>query len=386
MHVEIISSMIKLANDQKEVPWTELTTDLKNLIISQYNGKSISKFKELLKEHQSFSFSSSNITKSSYSLSEEEKKRVLARYDAIEEENKWHLKTGTLVEDKTKALTECSSFEHLVHSLIVDPDDIVWIRYFTADELNEIKSNGVKSLEKLPQELQKYLDSYDKEWITGNELCKYTENQKYIPLIEFDKRWIHQSMIGISELFCDDNQLHLEDYSESDLLHELLPFVYRTFRDHRIRGKLGERSIIAVGLARNANRSLERQRKAVGAKLPTTLRDMLCMLVNQNPHQTNNLSTIGLLIIGLNMEFLRMDIPQGSAITRILRKPMFEITCKAKQAMLKNLGILALMPAFFFQWLYTEETEYQSKEAEATINTLYRLENLLDISISSEEE
>ena len=92
-------------------------------------------------------------------------------------------------------------------------------------------------------------------------------------------------------------------------------------------------------------------------KLPKTLRDMLCMLVNQNPRQINNLSTIGLLIMGLNMELLRMDIPQGSAITRILRTPMFEflsspnnigidfipileITWKAKQAMLKNVQLL----------------------------------------------
>ncbi|KAG0737545.1 hypothetical protein G6F57_008739 [Rhizopus arrhizus] len=61
--------------------------------------------------------------------------------------------------------------------------------------------------------------------------------------------------------------------------------------------------------------------------------------------------------MGLNMELLRMDIPQGSAITRILRTPMFEflsspnnigidfipileITWKAKQAMLKNVQLL----------------------------------------------
>lgn len=94
-------------------------------------------------------------------------------------------------------------------------------------------------------------------------------------------------------------------------------------------GKLGERSSIAVGLARIANGSLETnkkwQRKAVRAKvdilfkvgnnefgscaierdtvtvandkymddglakLPKTLRDMLCMLLNQYPRQINNL-------------------------------------------------------------------------------------------------
>lgn len=61
--------------------------------------------------------------------------------------------------------------------------------------------------------------------------------------------------------------------------------------------------------------------------------------------------------MGLNMESLRIYIPQGSAITRILRTPMFEfpsstnnigidfipifdITWKAKQAMLKNAQLL----------------------------------------------
>ncbi|RCI06536.1 hypothetical protein CU098_010710 [Rhizopus stolonifer] len=81
------------------------------------------------------------------------------------------------------------------------------------------------------------------------------------------------------------------------------------------------------------------------------------MLVNQNPRQVNSLSTIGLLIMGLNMELLTMDIPQGSSTARILRTPMFEfssspsnigidfipileITWKAKQAILKNVQLL----------------------------------------------
>ncbi|KAG1039509.1 hypothetical protein G6F43_012486 [Rhizopus delemar] len=92
-------------------------------------------------------------------------------------------------------------------------------------------------------------------------------------------------------------------------------------------------------------------------KLPKTLRDMLCMLVNQNLCQINNFSTIGFLIMGLCMELLRMDIPHKSAITRVLRSSMFEfpsspnnigidfihileITWKAKQAMLKNAQLL----------------------------------------------
>ncbi|CEP15996.1 hypothetical protein [Parasitella parasitica] len=51
--------------------------------------------------------------------------------------------------------------------------------------------------------------------------------------------------------------------------------------------------------------------------------------------------------------------------------------------------ILSLPPSFsdfICDQLDTEEPEYQPKEVEGTIKTSYRLENLSDISISSEEE
>lgn len=92
-------------------------------------------------------------------------------------------------------------------------------------------------------------------------------------------------------------------------------------------------------------------------KLPKVLRDMLCMLVNQNLRQINTFSTVEFLIMGLCMELLRMDIPHKSTITRVLRSSMFEfpsspnnididfihileITWKAKRAMLKNAQLL----------------------------------------------
>lgn len=61
-----------------------------------------------------------------YSLSEEEKKRVITQYDAIKEEDRWRLIACSIVEDKMKALAKYSSFEHPVHSMIMDSDDIVW--------------------------------------------------------------------------------------------------------------------------------------------------------------------------------------------------------------------------------------------------------------------
>lgn len=51
--------------------------------------------------------------------------------------------------------------------MILDPDDPVWTKYLTAEELHKIKLNGVKSLEKLLNEVEENLDSFDREWATG---------------------------------------------------------------------------------------------------------------------------------------------------------------------------------------------------------------------------
>lgn len=72
---------------------------------------------------------------------------MLTRYESIEVGKKWHLKNGTVVEDRMKALVESSSFEHPVHSMILEFDDPVKAKYFTDEELKELKSNGVKPLQ-----------------------------------------------------------------------------------------------------------------------------------------------------------------------------------------------------------------------------------------------
>lgn len=51
--------------------------------------------------------------------------------------------------------------------MIMNPDGPVWTNYLTAEELHEIKSNGVKPFRKLLNEAEEYLDSFDREWATG---------------------------------------------------------------------------------------------------------------------------------------------------------------------------------------------------------------------------
>jgi hypothetical protein len=86
-----------------------------------------------------------------------------------------------------KALAELSSYEHPAHSMIIDPDDQVWKDYFTLDELNEIKTFNVKPLKNIPEELESYLDVYDREWENGLDLYEFADSKKHYPIKKFEK-------------------------------------------------------------------------------------------------------------------------------------------------------------------------------------------------------
>ncbi|KAI7871151.1 hypothetical protein BDF14DRAFT_1978586 [Spinellus fusiger] len=303
-------------------------------------------------------------TGSNYKLTASENKRVADLYNSIPMTAKWVLSTGKVVDHEMKKLAEISCYEHPVHSMIFETDDPIWKSYFTIAELNEIKSFRLKGLPKIPEEVEEYLNKYDKDWKSGKVLYEYADDQKHDPITQFNFKWIRESIMRASELFFYEDTLTLNDYSESDLLHEVWPFVYRVFKDREIKAALGEKSSVAVALGRNEDRSLEavrrRSRKATGAKvdilfkicnrelgscevgkdnvtivddkylddglikLPKTLRDMLSVLAQKNPAQVNNLSTIGFLMIGLTMELVIMDCPVGHHITRVLRTPKLE--------------------------------------------------------------
>ncbi|KAI8977129.1 hypothetical protein BDF20DRAFT_835961 [Mycotypha africana] len=195
-------------------------------------------------------------------------------------------------------------------------------------------------------------------------------------------------------LFEERELLNTNDFSESDLLHTLWTFVYRVFKKGEVKAQLGERMSVSSALGKNEGRSLEfiqrRERKVVGAKvdilftkftneigcaevgkqdvlviddkyldngmvkLPRTIRDMLCVLVQANPYKINQLYTIGFLMMGLNLEFLVLNVPAGKTVTRITRTkklsfpskpenirmdflPMLEVTLMGK-ALMENLA------------------------------------------------
>ncbi|KAG1044920.1 hypothetical protein G6F43_011378 [Rhizopus delemar] len=398
---------MKVANEQKVVYWKNLIHDLTNLIQDNYNGKSIKVYLEDWKRKIKLAaksmgykldrfdkdiFASLDITtknaeslnikstSSNYKLTISEHKRVIDLFNSIPTTAKWVLSTSKIVDDEMKALAEKSCYEHPVHSMIIEVDDPIWKKHFTTTEINEIKSFRLKGLPNIPEEVEEYLNKYNKDWKSGKELYEYADDQKHDPITQFNFKWIRESIMRASELFFYEDTLNLNDLSESDLLHELWPFVYRVFRDREIKAHLGERSSVAVALGRNENRCLEaeerRPRKAIGGKvdilfktckkelgscevgkdsvviidskyfddglikLPKTLRDMLSVLAKENPAQVNNLSTVGFLLMGLTMELVIMDCPVGHHITRVSRTPKLEFPSTLKTFAIDFLPLL----------------------------------------------
>ncbi|KAI7864966.1 hypothetical protein BDF14DRAFT_1931718 [Spinellus fusiger] len=414
---EIASSILKVANEQKEVLGKNIVAELSDLIEKNYDGKNMSlykgdwkrKFKAVAKEmgyklleastdcfdtlnlkKNPVSLSVSRSTNSNYKLADSEKKLVVDLYNNIPTSGKWTLSTGRVVDDQMRQLAEDSIYEHPVHSLILDPNDSIWKQYFTMAELNEIRQYKSPQLPSIPDDLQDYLNSYDQKWKSAKELYVFADNQRHDPVDEFDKKWVRESMVRMSELFLYNNRLELDDSSEADLLHDVWPFLYRAFKDNEAKAMPGERASGAVALARNEDRGLEtrdkRSRKAIGAKLdilfkvcynehglcevgkddvtvaddkylddgltklPKTLRDMMSLLVQKNPRKINSLLTVGFLVMGLCMELVIMDVPVSQHISRITKTarsefpssvttmavdflPLLELTFRGKQAM-----------------------------------------------------
>ncbi|KAI8329467.1 hypothetical protein BC941DRAFT_463710 [Chlamydoabsidia padenii] len=186
-------------------------------------------------------------------------------------------------------------YEHPVHSLILDPSDMIWNGRFSADELDEIKTHKLKPLSHLPNDLMECLDKYDKKWANALDA-------------KFEKKWIKESMMRTAELSLDGKILNLENYSESDLLHGVWPM-------------LGERCSVAVAFRRNEERGLEAVESDQGRQWRQsylkTSRDVLSILIQKAPAKVNDLTTTSVT----ELKLILMGIPVGQSITRIMKTP-----------------------------------------------------------------
>lgn len=282
--------------------------------------------------------SSSTGSKPHYTLSSIEKDRITMHMESIEEENKWDLESGRFVEDQMLLLIKKSCYEHLAHSLIMDPSDKVWEGFLTKAKLKEIRYTNIKALPKLSKDMKEDLGKYDIEGMLPIEMYQFADDIKVHPINEADRCWAKESIKSACDLFFKDNELVVQGFSEADLLHNIWEFTYKLQKARVIKAKLEERVSIAVSLGRNAKRSLgavdRRPRKAMGTKLdilfkasvyelgscevdkhdveegddkyindsllklPKVLKDMLRMQARSSPCNINSLVTVGYLMMG----------------------------------------------------------------------------------------
>ncbi|CEG68934.1 hypothetical protein RMATCC62417_05092 [Rhizopus microsporus] len=281
---------------------------------------------------------SSTCSKTNSTLSSVEKQNIIRYMENFKEKDKWKLTSGIYVEDQMLLLVKESSYEHLVHSLIMDPTDKVWKNYFTDAELKEILMHDIKQLPDLSEEMEEILQQFEFQGKTALEFYAFADNIKAHPINKFSKKWTKESIKSSCELFFGCEELVLDDYSESDLLHSVWEFMYRLYQQKGIKAKLGKRVSKAVSSAKNAGRAIKaierRPRKAMGAKLdilfkagihelgscevgkhdfdesddkyindgllklPKTLKDMLAVQIRSNPSKINDLVTVGYLMMG----------------------------------------------------------------------------------------
>ncbi|KAI9262796.1 hypothetical protein EDC94DRAFT_671047 [Helicostylum pulchrum] len=103
---------------------------------------------------------------------------------------------------------------------------------------------------------------------------------KYIiPLPNSPRNEFVESVVRASELFLYDDTSVLNDYSESGLLHEVWPFVYRIFKDTSIKAALRERTSVVAALGINDDRKLEAIDKIPGNNIGAKV-DILFKICN----------------------------------------------------------------------------------------------------------
>ncbi|KAI9301131.1 hypothetical protein BJ944DRAFT_243553 [Cunninghamella echinulata] len=343
------------------------------------------------------SYSSSSSSSHNYILSNEDIESIKKRYASIDQNKKWKLSTGTVVEDvMEKVAIECK-YEHPVHSLILDIKDSVWNDYFSTIELDEITNHNRKSLSSLPSTLVDYLNTYDNNNLSAKEIYKYACNHSFDPIDEYDKKWIQQTIVTAVDIFMFNDVINTNCFSEADYLHRIWRFIYMLFNDNYVDAIFGEKTSDSISKRKNETPQLERidkrKSKAMDSgmdilfkygflelgcveagigqistydnkymndgmiKLPKALRDIMVSLVEYNGDNINNFVTVGFILLGLEMELVIMDVPEGHSICRITRSPVFtfpfcinsfgadiipilEITWKAKKLMQDTISLI----------------------------------------------
>ncbi|CAG8812098.1 18511_t:CDS:10, partial [Gigaspora margarita] len=263
-------------------------------------------------------------------------------YENMEDDKKWRLSTGKIVEDALYDFASKCSHEHASHSLIIDPTDKLYVDndVFTKEELKEIGAYKRRSLPEIPDDLFDYLRTFAKD--TLHELRHAIDQPikviqgNFNPKKHHDYDWIRYVMHTIVQEYEVGSlrKNHLEQWYN---MHLWCAIVDRCFADVDDLNLIhGESCSVASGIRKNVNRTIpgvdkmERQkvgRKESGLKLPKLLKDMLVQLASEVEWSTvvlRNLTTVGFVHADCRQMLLELDCPEGY-VCRLSRGDVYKV-------------------------------------------------------------
>ncbi|RUP43198.1 hypothetical protein BC936DRAFT_137490, partial [Jimgerdemannia flammicorona] len=309
-------------------------------------------------------------------------------YNSMENDKKWVLTTGTIVEDALYDFGVKCMHEHLCHSFVVDPDDENYLNegVFTQHELEEIRDFQKKVLPPVPRDLLLYLDSFRMGTTADLRRLVFRQeamDQNFDRHKDFDRDWIRNTVYNLLREYEADSltKKHLELW----LLIHVGSFIDKAFEDISgivaVRGescclassarKNGKRTVAALIMLKRkmlgrrsdliirkismeygcaeAGRLFEGEKgtkllREKGLKTPKMLKDIfnnLCAAVDGDEQKVRKLESIGFLHAGLVMSLLRLDSPAGYTC-RVSCSKSLEIPSQVAEFSSKALPVILL--------------------------------------------
>ncbi|CAI2192918.1 706_t:CDS:2, partial [Funneliformis geosporum] len=136
-----------------------------------------------------------------FRLSEEHRQIVERTFNGMKKERMWRLSTGKYVEKELFELGKKLEFEHVVHSFIVDVDDVIIRQHFNMTELDEIDNAPGPQEPELSDEIVEFLNKF------------------------FHKTRLNDIRKIIKEMIFDDNYDHEKDHDKDYIIYALYSLV-----------------------------------------------------------------------------------------------------------------------------------------------------------------
>ncbi|KAF7721947.1 hypothetical protein EC973_003908 [Apophysomyces ossiformis] len=310
-------------------------------------------------------------------LTETAKESFRLKYNALDQDKKWKLPSGAVVEDIMFNFGMKCEYEHPVHSFVLCLDDPCWSKEFEECDLKAIFEEGDPCLPSIHSGARNFLNAFNipgdkasEEAVIHELWTTATSFGFFDPWECFDEDWLQSTILHLLSYyrwgFID--KLH-DQGSEMDLVVYLWSLLDRCFHQLPVVTRR-DQLCLATSARANENRAItdlvlfkdgvefglaecgKQEEAAIGKKeivesqllCPKTMKDMF---VRAAAKGNNDESTIrGLRIVGLHQTAFRfhmtvMDCPRGY-VCRILASKEYEIPIQANLIPSKLLPILEL--------------------------------------------